>query len=100
MLGMTAQIFRNRTDNRTWFIQQFFPGENKLNTVHIVQQDANDHIVTAYIATTAFYHPENQARGLEGGRVVSYDGAGNVTDTRRCAPTPLITARSRQARSP
>src|SRR5437016_2336554 len=47
LLGMTAQIFRNRTDNRTWFIQQFFPGENKFTTVHIVQQDANDHIVTA-----------------------------------------------------
>ena len=31
LLGMTAQIFRNRTDNRTWFIQQFFPGENKFN---------------------------------------------------------------------
>src|ERR1043166_5789885 len=51
--GLTAQIFRNRTDNRTWFIQQFFPGDNKFNTVHIIQQDANDHIATAYIATTA-----------------------------------------------
>lgn len=90
LLGMTAQIFRNRTDNRTWFIQQFFPGENKFNTVHIVQQDANDHIVTAYIATTAFYHPENHAWEFQGVKVVSYDEAGNITDTALHVGTPLI----------
>src|SRR6476620_48356 len=33
LFGVTAQIFRNRTDNRTWFIQQFFPGDNIFNTV-------------------------------------------------------------------
>src|SRR5205807_9480874 len=43
-LSLMAQIFRNRTDNRTWFIQMFRPGENKFTTVHIVQQDANDNI--------------------------------------------------------
>src|SRR6476660_6967403 len=60
-LGVTAQIFRNRTDNRTWFIQQFFPGDTTFNTVHIIQQDANDNILKAYIVTKAFYHPENRS---------------------------------------
>src|SRR2546423_7828642 len=78
-LGLTAQIFRNRTDNRTWFIQQFFPGDTKFNTVHIVQQDANDHIVTAYIATVVVYHPENHAWEFQGTKVVDYDQAGNIT---------------------
>lgn len=89
-LGLTAQIFRNRTDNRTWFIQQFFPGENKFNTVHIVQQDANDHIVTAYIATTAFYHPENHAWELQGTKVVHYDETGNIIDVDYHVETPLM----------
>jgi LPS export ABC transporter permease LptG len=80
-LGLTAQIFRNRTDNRTWFIQQFFPGENKFNTVHIVQQDANDNIVVAYIATTAFYHPENHAWEFRQLKIVHYDEAGNIIET-------------------
>ena len=80
-LGMTAQIFRNRTDNRTWFIQQFFPGENKFNNVHIVQQDEDDNIVTAYIATAVFYHPENHAWELRQFKLVHYDKAGNVTDS-------------------
>ena len=80
VLGQTAQIFRNRTDNRTWFIQQFFPGDNKFNTVHIVQQDANDNIVTAYIATTVFYHPENHSWELQAVKVVHYDQVGNIVD--------------------
>jgi LPS export ABC transporter permease LptG len=80
VFGLTAQIFRNRTDNRTWFIQQFFPGDNKFNTVHIVQQDENDNIKTAYIATTAYYHPENHAWELRQTKVVHYDDAGNIVD--------------------
>jgi LPS export ABC transporter permease LptG len=89
-LGLTAQIFRNRTDNRTWFIQQFFPGDNKFNTVHIVQQDGNDHIVTAYIATTAFYHPENHAWEFQTVKVVNYDEAGNITGSHIHSEAPLI----------
>src|SRR5678816_1049165 len=55
-VGLVGQIFRNRTDNRTWFIQRFKPGENQFKTVHIVQQDGNDNIVMNYIATAAVYH--------------------------------------------
>jgi lipopolysaccharide export system permease protein len=80
-LGLTAQIFRNRTDNRTWFIQQFLPGENVFNTLHIVQQDANDNIVKTYIATRAIYQPETHAWEFQQLKIVHYDEAGNVTQT-------------------
>jgi LPS export ABC transporter permease LptG len=78
-LGLFALVFRNRTDNRTWFIQQFYPGDNKFNNVHIVQQDANDNIVINYIATTVFYHPETHAWEFRQMKVVYYDEAGNIT---------------------
>ena len=77
--NLLGQIFRNRTDNRTWFVQQFKPGENWFQTLHIVQQDANDNIVTNYIATSALYHPETGAWELQQVRVVNYDEAGNIT---------------------
>jgi lipopolysaccharide export system permease protein len=80
-VGLMAQIFRNRTDNRTWFIQQFKPEENFFTTVHIVQQDENDNIVTNYIATSAVYHPETRAWELQQVKVVQYDEAGNITKT-------------------
>jgi LPS export ABC transporter permease LptG len=79
-LGLTAQIFRNRTDNRTWFIQQFYPGENVFNTVHVVQQDESDNIVTAYIATRAIYNPDTRAWEFRQMKTVHYDPAGNVTE--------------------
>jgi lipopolysaccharide export system permease protein len=78
-LGLTAQIFRNRTDNRTWFIQQFYPGENVFNTLHIVQQDANDNIVTAYIVTKAIFDPDTHAWDFRQLKIVHYDEVGNVT---------------------
>ena len=79
-LGLVAQVFRNRTDNRTWFIQQFFPGENKFTTVLVIQQDAQDNIVRNYIATSATYHPESKAWEFNKLKMVSYDEAGNITE--------------------
>jgi len=79
LTGLLAQIFRNRTDNRTWFIQQFYPGDNLFRNLHIIQQDTNDNIVINYIATSARYHPETHAWELLQVKVVYYDEAGNIT---------------------
>src|SRR5438034_3069504 len=44
-----GQIFRNRTDSRTWFIQNFLPRTNTFNNVQVLEQASNDNIVTNYI---------------------------------------------------
>src|SRR5881398_3981452 len=75
-----GQIFRNRTDSRTWFIQNFLPRSNTFNNVQVLQQDANDNIVTNYVATRAFYRPETKTWDLENVRVAHYDAAGNIID--------------------
>src|SRR5438270_12677072 len=75
-----GQIFRNRTDDRTWFVQNFRHGGNSFNNVQVLQQDANDNIVTNYLATRAFYRPETKASELENARVVHYDHTGNIID--------------------
>jgi lipopolysaccharide export system permease protein len=74
-----GQIFRNRTDSRTWFVQNFLPGGNTFNNVQVLQQDANDNIVTNYQATRAYYRPETKTWDLENVRVAHYDHAGNIT---------------------
>src|SRR5437763_8399024 len=43
--AIQGQIFRNRTDLRTWFIQNFRLGDKTFNNVKVLQQDANDKIV-------------------------------------------------------
>src|SRR6266487_996715 len=75
-----GQIFRNRTDSRTWFVQNFLPRGNTFNNVQVLQQDANDNIVTNYVASRANYSPETKNWELENVKVVHYDHAGNIVD--------------------
>src|SRR5689334_4830349 len=74
-----GQIFRNRTDQRTWFIQSFRRGQNVFNNVEVLQQDEHDNIVTSYMAKRAIFHPESKSWHLEDAKLTHYDGAGNIT---------------------
>jgi len=74
-----AQIFRNRTDSRTWFIQSFRRGQNIFNNVQILQQDAHDNIVINYLAQRALYRPATKTWDLESVKIVNYDERGNIT---------------------
>src|ERR1700757_3668859 len=74
-----GQIFRNRTDLRTWFIQNFLPRTTTFNNVQVLQQDANDNIVTNYVASRASYSPKARTWDLENVRVAHYDPTGNIT---------------------
>ncbi len=75
-----GQIFRNRTDVRTWFIQSFRPGHNVFNNVQVLQQDAGDNIVENYLTPRATYHLETKTWEFENVKVVRYDAAGNIID--------------------
>lgn len=88
-IGITGQIFRNRTDNRTWYIQQFFPNSNDFTTVQVLQQDDNDNIVTNYIATHATFHPENKTWDMQLVKTVRYDASGNIVSTQE-SPSLII----------
>jgi lipopolysaccharide export system permease protein len=75
-----GQIFRNRTDNRTWFIQNFRRGQSVFNNIQVLQQDSHDNIVTSYLAGRATFRPDTRTWDLENAKVVNYDGAGNITN--------------------
>ncbi|MEO8440779.1 MAG: LptF/LptG family permease [Spartobacteria bacterium] len=76
---ISGQVFRNRTDNRTWYIARFKPGANAFNGVQIVQQNGEGNITRNYIATDAYYDPVAKAWRLEGLKIVDYDLAGDIT---------------------
>src|SRR5205823_3561814 len=78
--SVQGQIFRNRTDLRTWFIQNFRPGHDVFNNVQVLQQDSNDNIVSNYLSPRVTYHSETKTWELEKVKVVQYDSAGNITD--------------------
>lgn len=77
---ITAQVFRNRTDNRTWYIARFRRNSNQFSGVQVVQQDAQGNITRNYIVTEAFYEPATKNWLMENVKVVNYDLAGNITD--------------------
>ncbi len=78
--GLMAQVFRNRAENRTWFIQRFGPEKDEFTTVQVLQQDEHDNIVKNYIATSAFYHADTDTWELRLLKVVTYDTTGNIVD--------------------
>ena len=77
---ITAQVFRNRSDNRTWYIARFRRNSNQFSGVQVVQQDARGNITRNYIVTQAFYEPATKSWRMENVKVVNYDIAGNITD--------------------
>jgi lipopolysaccharide export system permease protein len=80
--GVVGQIFRNRAENRTWFIQAFREGENEFHNVQVLQQDENDDITRDYLANRAIYHPDDKSWELISVKVVDYDAAGNIKASR------------------
>lgn len=77
---IAGQVFRNRTDDRTWYISRFRPNSNDFSGVQIIQQDAQENIVRNYMATEAYYDPATRTWRLDRAKVVNYDAAGNITD--------------------
>lgn len=77
--NIQGQIFRNRTDLRTWFIQNFRLGDTTFNNVQVLQQDANDNIVMSYVAGRANYRSQTKTWNLENVRLAYYDATGNIT---------------------
>jgi lipopolysaccharide export LptBFGC system permease protein LptF len=77
--GLEGQIFRNRRDARTWFIQRLRAKSNVFDNVEVLQQDAADQITTAFLAERAEFHPGENTWTLSQAKVVHYDAAGNIT---------------------
>ncbi|MBV9009692.1 MAG: LptF/LptG family permease [Verrucomicrobia bacterium] len=84
-----GQIFRNRRDARTWFVQSFRTDSNRFQNVQVLQQDAHDHIVTNYLAASAEYQAADHSWVLTQAKVVHYDQAGNIT-TEELLPTLVV----------
>jgi lipopolysaccharide export LptBFGC system permease protein LptF len=84
-----GQIFRNRRDSRTWFIQIFRPGSNTFNNIQVLQQNASDRITMSFLALRADYEPRDHSWKLSDARIVRYDPAGNIL-SEQIEPTLII----------
>lgn len=74
-----GQLFRNRSENRTWYVQKMRINSDELQNVHIVQQDADGNITRKYYARRANFIPDAKEWRLERGKLVNFDTDGNIT---------------------
>jgi lipopolysaccharide export system permease protein len=79
---INGQVFRNRTDNRTWYISRFTPGATKFDSVQIVQQDDAQNITRTYLATEADFDPATKTWLLKNVRVANYNQTGDIIDSK------------------
>jgi lipopolysaccharide export system permease protein len=83
--SINGQVFRNRADNRTWFIAHFKMNANAFNGVQVVQQDAAGKILRNYLASDMFYDPAKKSWRIDHGKVIDYDANGNITTAKMVA---------------
>lgn len=82
-----AHLFRDRLNNRTWYVRKMRPGSakdgNRLDGVHVTQQDESGRILKKWYASTAFYVPEKNVWKLEKGKIVEFTPEGDIADEDR-----------------
>lgn len=90
---IVEQLFRNRADNRTWYVEKLrvaldhsgsVPGgkaeRDELNGIHITQQDAAGNITTRIYARRASFDPSRKVWTFTNGKTVHFDPAGEIVD--------------------
>ncbi|MEI6351929.1 MAG: LptF/LptG family permease [Verrucomicrobiota bacterium] len=76
-----GQLFRNRLDNRTWYVQKMPSHTDNsavLQGLHIVQQDADGVIKTKWYARVARYKEDTKTWLFSGGKTVEFDKEGSI----------------------
>lgn len=77
---VAGQLFRDRTNARTWYVQKIRLPANELIGLHITQQNAAGIIERKYYARRATFNPKTRFWTLERGKTVEFDPDGNKTN--------------------
>jgi lipopolysaccharide export system permease protein len=78
---VNGHLFRDRMNDRTWFIRRFSPGQSRFDDVHIMQQSEDGKITKKWYAQHATYEAETKTWVLENGRIVEFDETGGIAST-------------------
>jgi lipopolysaccharide export system permease protein len=76
--AITAHLFRNREDYRTWYMRKCKPDSQELDDVHIIQDDKDGIIRCHWMAIDARFDSDTSIWHLENARYIELDAAGKV----------------------
>jgi LPS export ABC transporter permease LptG len=71
-------LFRDRMNERTWFVNKFRPDSMLFEGVHITQQDASGRVTRKWYAGGAYYDPRTKVWTLNRGIAVDLNEAGDI----------------------
>jgi lipopolysaccharide export system permease protein len=77
--SVNGYLFRDRMNNRTWYIKRFKPGSMQFDGVHITQQDARERITKKWIARSAIFDTRTRTWALNKGVILTFDEKGDVS---------------------
>lgn len=80
-LDLESVLFRDRVNNRTWYVRRMQIDSPKLDGVHITQQDAAGKITTKWQAQRAEFVARNNSWMLMRGKRIDYDESGQEVDS-------------------
>ena len=78
-VGLTAHLYRNREDLRTWFSRKVYVDSQRLSDVQIVQQDADGNIIKQWYARDAYHNDITNSWNLQRARYVEIDPEGKIS---------------------
>jgi lipopolysaccharide export system permease protein len=78
---VNGHLFRDRLNDRTWFVRRFYPGQPRFDDVHIMQQTADGRITRKWYAQHAIYEASTKTWTLENGRIVEFNEMGDIENT-------------------
>jgi LPS export ABC transporter permease LptG len=76
-----AHLFRDRQNNRTWYVRKLKPGSPRLDGLHITQQDAEGRITKKWYAQRGLYDVRTRSWNLQQGMAVEFTPAGDIAQT-------------------
>lgn len=78
---VSAHLFRDRQNDRTWYVRKFRPGSARLDGVHITQQNTEGRITSKWYAERALFDPRLKTWTLEKGMMVQFTPEGDIAET-------------------
>lgn len=75
---LNNHLFRNRVDNRTWYLQSLDVAHQRAHQLQIIQQDGNGNIVEKWYVVDASYDPATHTWHFSNVNHVVVDPAGNI----------------------
>lgn len=89
--SIKGHMFRNRENQRTWFMRLIRPDRQTINDFQIIQQNMKGEIVAQIYGTHAVYDEATHTWTMENVKMIKMDEKGDIIDTKFAGESKIST---------